>query len=107
MKKSISLMVAVLCLFAFAGCVRTNNINTNDTGNNTTSKAISEEDAKAIALERAGLMADEVIFDRVEFDRDDGVDHYEIEFRKDRAEYDADISAADGTFLSWEVDMYD
>lgn len=104
MKKIITLITALLCLLAFTGCVRTNNILTN---NANSPKIITEEEAKAIALERAGLSADEVRFDRVEFDRDDGVDHYEIEFRKDRTEYDADISAADGTFLSWEVDYND
>ena len=107
MKKGIALISAVLILFAFAGCVRTKNMTTNNSGADVNSKlAISEEEAKKIALEKAGLTADEVKFERVEFDRDDGVDHYEVEFRKDRTEYDADVST-DGTVISWEVDYND
>ncbi|MBR4075160.1 MAG: PepSY domain-containing protein, partial [Firmicutes bacterium] len=52
---------------------------------------IGEERAKEIALEKAGLSADEVFFDRVELDRDRNVYVYEVEFRKNRTEYDAEI----------------
>lgn len=65
---------------------------------------IGEESAKSIALEKAGLSADNVTFDKVELDCDDGVWQYEVEFRKDRTEYDADIKADDGSILSWDVD---
>lgn len=68
---------------------------------------IGEEEAKAVALAQAGLTADEVIFDRVELDRDDGVVHYEVEFTADLTEYDFDIAAADGTILSWSVENDD
>ena len=71
------------------------------------SKFIGEERAKSIALEKAGLSADNVTFDKVELDRDDGVWQYEVEFRKDRTEYDADIKAEDGSILSWDVDNDD
>jgi len=98
MKKIISLIAVAVFLMVMTGC----SPSTNKSDANS-ALAISEEKAKAIALERAGLAEDEVIFDRVEFDRDDGVEHYEVEFRKDRTEYDADI-ATDGTILSWEVD---
>ena len=69
-----------------------------------TSKFIGEEKAKTVALEKAGLKADEVKFQRVELDKDDGVWEYEIEFRKDNTEYEADIKAEDGTILNWDVD---
>ena len=68
---------------------------------------IGEERAKEIALERAGISPEGVIFDRVELDRDSGVWHYEVEFRKDRTEYDADIKADDGAVLSFESDFDD
>ncbi len=68
------------------------------------SQFIGEEKAKSVALEKAGLSADAVTFDKVELDRDDGVWQYEVEFRKDRTEYDADIKADDGSILSWDVD---
>lgn len=68
---------------------------------------IGEERAKEIALEKAALSASEVRFDRVELDLDDGVWRYEVEFRQGLTEYDADISATDGTILSWDVDHFD
>ena len=70
-------------------------------------KFIGEERARQIALERAGLGADEVIFERVELDFDDGIWEYEVEFRQGRTEYSADIKADDGTIVSWEKDIDD
>lgn len=75
--------------------------------NNPDVPLIGENKAKEIALERAGLTAEEVIFDRVELDRDDGVLKYELEFRKGSAEYDVEIRADDGTVLSFERDIFD
>lgn len=69
-----------------------------------TSSFIGEDRAKEIALERAGLTADGVRFDRVELDRDNGVWQYEVDFQKDGIEYNADIKADDGTILNWETD---
>ena len=68
---------------------------------------IGEEKAKEIALQKAGLSHGEVIFDRVELEKDNGVWHYEIEFKKGRSEYDTDINASDGTIMSWETDIDD
>lgn len=78
---------------------------TNDTVDK--SNFIGETQAQEIALEKAGITSDDVIFDRIELDRDDGVWMYEVEFRKDRTEYDAEIKADDGTVLSWDVDIDD
>ncbi len=77
------------------------------TQNNPDIPLIGENKAKEIALERAGLTAEEVIFDRVELDRDDGVLKYELEFRKGSTEYDVEIRADDGTVLSFERDIFD
>ena len=79
------------------------------TTNNTTNQEnlIGEEKAKEIALQKAGLSHGEVIFDRVELERDNGVLHYEIEFKKGTTEYDADINAADGTIMTWDMDTDD
>lgn len=72
-----------------------------------TSNFIGEEKAKEIALQRAGITAENVTFDRTELDFDDGVWKYEIEFRQGRNEYDADIKADDGTIISFETDYDD
>lgn len=68
---------------------------------------IGAERAKEIALEKAGVEASAVFFDRVELDFDGGVWHYEVEFKKGYTEYDADIKADDGTILKWDVDFDD
>ncbi len=72
-----------------------------------TASFIGEEKAKEIALKKAGLTKDGVTFSRTELDLDDGVWKYEIEFKKDGTEYDAEIKANDGTILSWETDKND
>lgn len=71
------------------------------------SELIGEDRAKQIALERAGLTANDVTFNRTELDRDDGVVKYEIEFRNGRTEYDVEIHAYDGRVLSFEKDIDD
>ena len=76
--------------------------NTTQVGDNIS--LIGEEQAKAIALEKAGLpSSDGVRFDRVELDRDNGIWKYEVEFKKGFIEYDAEISATDGKIISWET----
>ncbi len=72
-----------------------------------TSSFIGEQKAKEIALERAGIPADDVVFDRIELDRDDGVWQYELDFRQGNTEYDVDIKADDGTVISFETDIND
>ncbi|MBE6704088.1 MAG: hypothetical protein E7583_02385 [Ruminococcaceae bacterium] len=68
---------------------------------------IGEERAKKIALEYAGLSEKDVIFERTELDRDDGIVKYEISFKQGRTEYDVDIHAYDGRILSFEKDIDD
>ena len=60
--------------------------------------------AKEIALEKAGLTAADVTFTETHSDYDDGRFVYEIEFRQGRTEYSAEILAADGTIISWDID---
>ena len=69
-----------------------------------TSNFVGEEKAKQIALDKAGLKATDVIFDRVKLEKDDTIWVYEVEFKSQSAEYDAEIKAEDGTILEWEVD---
>ena len=65
---------------------------------------LSEDDAKNIALKKAGLTENDVIFERTEKDYENGILVYEIEFRQGRTEYKAEISVSDGKIISWEVD---
>ncbi|MBQ7338066.1 MAG: PepSY domain-containing protein [Clostridia bacterium] len=64
--------------------------------------AISADAAKQIALEHAGLTAADVVMDRADYDLDDGVPEYEIEFRQGRVEYDYVIHALTGEVLFYE-----
>ena len=66
--------------------------------------SLTKEDAEAIALEHAGLTADQVVGLRTKYEIDDGVPVYEIDFHVDRIEYDYTIHAETGEILEWEMD---
>ena len=69
------------------------------------SGAITEDQAREIALADAGLTAEEVTFLKTQLDRDDGRLVYDVEFyNADYTEYDYEIDAADGTILSSDFD---
>lgn len=64
---------------------------------------ITEEEAKAVALNHAGLQASEVNFFEVELDRRDG--KYELEFYCGKIEYEYEIDAATGAILKVDYDV--
>ena len=69
------------------------------------SAAITEDQAREIALADAGLTTEEVTFLKTQLDRDDGRLVYDVEFyTADYTEYDYEIDAADGTVLSSDFD---
>jgi len=82
-------------------------VNDASSGKSDASLYIGEERAKEIALQRAGITSDEVLFDRVEFEKDDGIWLYEVEFRKGNTKYSADIKADDGKIISFETEIGD
>lgn len=65
---------------------------------------ITKEEAEAIALAHAGFTADQVTRLRTEYEIDDGVPRYEVQFRQDRWEYDYEIDANTGAILSYDRD---
>lgn len=65
---------------------------------------ISIEEAKAIAFEHAGVDGSNAQFDDQEFDHDDGVPSYELEFMIEGTEYEYDIHAVSGEILENEID---
>ena len=65
---------------------------------------LPKEKARDIALKHAGLTAEEVTRLRVEFDYDDGVPEYEVDFHHNGYEYDYEIHAETGKILSWDKD---
>lgn len=65
---------------------------------------ITVEQAKEIALKKAGFVESDVFFKEAKKDFDDGKWIYDVEFVKDKVEYSAEILASDGTIVKWEVD---
>ena len=72
-----------------------------------TDPLIGEEKAKEIATAHAGFSTAEVFFTKVKLEQEDGRMEYEIEFYKDRVEYEATIDAAAGTVLEYESEYDD
>lgn len=66
--------------------------------------ALSKEEAEAIALKHAGFSKDQVSYLRTEYDRDDRVPEYDVEFREGRWEYEYEIHAETGAILSFDKD---
>ncbi|MCD7885790.1 MAG: PepSY domain-containing protein [Lachnospiraceae bacterium] len=65
---------------------------------------ISVDEAKAIALAKAGLSSEDVTFKKAKLDREDGVMVYEIEFYQGKTEYEFEINAVTGEIREFEID---
>ena len=70
----------------------------------TASARLTPEEAKSAALQHAGFTAEQVAYLRCELDTDDRVLHYDVEFCKDRWEYEYEIHGETGAVLSFEKD---
>lgn len=68
---------------------------------------LTADEAKAIALNHAGLTENQVTGLRAEYDVDDGIPEYEVEFRQGKTEYDYEIHAETGEIRSWDKDLDD
>ena len=65
--------------------------------------ALTQTEAEEIALLQAGFKADQVTDLHTEFDVDDGIPEYEVEFFQDGWEYDYTIHADTGEVLSYDI----
>lgn len=74
-------------------------------GGQSTSTGITEDEAKAIALQDAGVSSSDVVFIRVERDRDDGRSVYDLEFYAGNTEYDYEIDSTTGKIVSADFDI--
>ena len=94
MKKLMAVIVAVMmtvgCASAFAA------------GN-----AMTKEEAVQAALDYAGLKAGQVTFTRVQMDRDDGRQVYEIKFVCNGIEYEMDVDVLTGRIYDTDQDCFD
>ena len=65
---------------------------------------VSLDEAKQIALERAGVTAENAVFTKAYLDDDDGRKEYEIEFYVDQTKYEMDVDAATGEVRDYETE---
>lgn len=65
---------------------------------------IGNDSAESIALNHAGFSETEVSHLKSEFDIDDGLTVYEVEFDKDGREYEYKINAIDGSIIEYDID---
>ena len=77
------------------------------TNANNSNNTISATKAKEIALKHAGVSADKVAYIKAEYDYDDGIREYEVEFKVDKVEYDYVINAVTGAVIGYEKDYDD
>ena len=69
-----------------------------------TAPAITREEARKIALDHLGFTADQVEHLRTEYEIDDGIPQYDVEFHQGDWEYEFEISAETGKILSFDKD---
>ncbi len=77
-----------------------------NTDNSVQPQEISVEEAKAAALEDAGLSEADVTFKKAALDYDDKIPVYDIEFYTSDTEYDYEISAIDKTVLGKNIEPF-
>ena len=87
-----ALLIAVLSISLLTGC------SADKTARLTT------EEAQAIVLEHAGFPAEDVQWLRTEFEMDDRMPQYEVQFRQGSLEYEYEIHGETGEILSMDVD---
>jgi uncharacterized membrane protein YkoI len=66
--------------------------------------AMSREEAEKIALDHLGFTADQVTRLRTEYEIDDGLPQFDIEFHQGDWEYEFEIHAENGRILSYDKD---
>lgn len=71
------------------------------------SAVLSKEEVRKIALEHAGVSAEEAVFEKVKLETENGRQEYEIEFRVGRTEYEYEIDAQTGAIRDWDKDSDD
>lgn len=68
--------------------------------------SMSEEEAKAIALQRVGKSSDEVTFTRVRMDRENGITVYEVDFYDTEKEYEISIDIDTKEIINYQEDYF-
>ena len=67
-------------------------------------RLLTEEDAQQIALDHLGFSADQVTRLHAEYELDDGIPQFDVEFHQGDWEYEFEIHAENGKILSYDKD---
>lgn len=67
---------------------------------------ITSDEAKAIALQHAGVNQTDALYINIEYDRDDNRNEWSVDFATQDTEYDYEINAADGSVLKAEKEAH-
>lgn len=103
---ALTLLFLVGCKAGYPGAdVNAGSPSTTGPASTTAPELISKEEAISIALTHAGFTQEQVTRLRTEFDYDDGVPEYEVDFYADGTEYDYEIHARTGEIRRWDKDM--
>lgn len=103
-----NLTASIVLLLTLTGCTATVEAGPAASGGNTASAAlIGEEQAASIALSHADLSEADVTRLRVEYEIDDGVKQYDVEFHHNSYEYEYEINAQSGEIISADKDKED
>ena len=65
---------------------------------------LTKDEAKQIALDKAGVTAAEATFTKAKLDYDDGREEYEFEFFANGREFDIDVDANTGRVVKFDVE---
>ena len=65
---------------------------------------LTKDEAKKIALDKAGVTAAEATFTKARLDYDDGREEYEFEFYANGKEFDIDVDANTGRVVKFDVE---
>lgn len=68
------------------------------------SQPLTQEDAERIALDHLGFTADQVTRMHTEYEIDDDIPQFDVEFHEGDWEYEFEIQAEDGRILSFDKD---
>ncbi len=100
MKKLTVLLTVLALLMVFAGCQ-----GIGKTGETTPSaELLTQQEVLQIALDHAGVKAEDATDVQMELDYDDGVSHYDVEFRSGDYEYSYEIDKS-GKILEADKDL--
>ncbi len=100
LKKKIALFTSILLIISTLAIM----VSAAPLVKDATSMKISAQEAENIALEKVGLVRENVRFDRTEIDRERGKLVWEVEFENENKEYSFEIDAVTGKIIREDIE---